>query len=40
MMGTAINALRGMGITHEKYGVALSPHPKLELATTFLKRKL
>lgn len=38
-MGTAINVFRGMGLTHEKNGVALSSHLKLELATMYFKRK-
>ena len=39
-MGTAINVFRGMGLIHEKNGVALSSHLKLELATMYFKRKL
>ena len=39
-MGTAVNVFRGMGLTHEKNGVALSSHLKLELATMYFKRKL
>ena len=40
MMGTAINVFKGMGLTHEKNGVALSSHLNLELATMYFKRKL